>query len=164
MRKFPMMILVVMILVMPFLTGCWGGTPDPVLAGFQAETTMLEQVQTFYVTSLETQFENLKTMTNALTDTILNYEVRLQAENGAISLEKLDTLMQQYRAKRSEYDVKLEVIRSQIYAADATVEKIKTLHARMQQYLNKEQLDLKDVLASVTSVTETLSKENANGK
>lgn len=133
-----------LVLVLPLMAGCWGGTPDAVIAGVTAEGELLKQVQDYYVEALDIQFANTDEALNAHIETILDYEIRLQAAGDAIAVEKLQSLLQMYRQKRADIKAQLALIKKQMLAADATMDTIRRLHDKTVMYLTREHVSVSD--------------------
>lgn len=155
-RPFMLIFLVVTILLMPFLTGCWGGTPDAVIAGVTAEGELLKQVQDYYVEALDIQFANTDEALNAHIETILDYEIRLQAAGDVIAVEKLQNLLAAYRQKRADIKAQLALIKKQMQAADVTMETIRRLHEKTVMYLTREQVSISDFTGLLSDINSAM--------
>lgn len=158
MRKIPFIFfpLLVMLFTMPLMMGCWGGTPDAVIAGVTAEGELLKQVQDYYIEALEIQFANTDEALNAHIETVLDYEIRLQAAGDVIAVEKLQNLLTLYRTKRADIKAQLALIQKQMRAADATMDSIRKLHEKTVMYLTRERVSVSDFTGLLGDINDAM--------
>lgn len=149
--------MVFMLLLLPLVTGCWGGTPPAVIAAAQAESDMLDSYKSFVDEVLTIAYDDLDTAINEQIEIILDYELQLQATGDSIAVANVQALLKAYRAKRVETGARLKAIRGQLKMAETTMLQAKQLHAKMLSYLAREQVevsDFKDLLAQIKGAYE----------
>lgn len=138
--------IVLLSVVALFLLSTFGcGTPPAVIVAAKTEQDLLASYRAGVSAAMDILAEDLDIAINDHIETILDYEVRLQAEGLTIAVEKLQALLVQYRAKRAAIKARLALIREQIRSADMTIEQAQSIHKAMIHYLAREQVSLKDL-------------------
>ena len=125
------------------VVGC--STPASVIIAAKAEQDLLASYRAGVSAAMDILAEDLDVAINDHIETILDYEVRLQAEGLTIAVDKLQALLEQYRGKRAAIKARLALIREQIRSADLTIEQAQAIHKSMIHYLAREQVSLKDL-------------------
>ena len=135
--------IVLLAVVALLVVGC--STPASVIIAAKAEQDLLASYRAGVSAAMDILAEDLDVAINDHIETILDYEVRLQAEGLTIAVDKLQALLEQYRAKRAAIKARLTLIREQIRSADLTIEQAQAIHKSMIHYLAREQVSLKDL-------------------